>query len=75
MPVHVHFVPNRASTWKFGTYRIKRKILLFLNGRANVHSVAYKNALAYTFEPENMGLRVSFICIVVGQGNPTRGPE
>ena len=21
------------------------------------------------------GLRVSFICIVVGQGNPTRGPE
>ena len=22
-----------------------------------------------------LGLRVSFICIVVGQGNPTRGPE
>ena len=24
---------------------------------------------------ESVGVRISFICIVVGQGNPTRGPE
>ena len=27
------------------------------------------------YRGHDLGLRVSFICIVVGQGNPTRGPE
>ena len=29
----------------------------------------------HAFLKNRRGLRVSFICIVVGQGNPTRGPE
>ena len=39
------------------------------------------NKIQFLFSPNNIrmsvrvGLRVSFICIVVGQGNPTRGPE
>ena len=45
------------------------------NRKISPSGLEFNQGLGKSRPWSRMRLRVSFICIVVGQGNPTRGPE